>query len=139
MTDREGRCLKVLVIDDERFMRKMIRGMLADIGITEIYEAADAKAGLEETLRNRPHVVLCDIFLPGPDGLSYLGWLRESPIRAASTTPVIMVTAEKSQDTVLIAKNLKADGYLIKPISTLAVQRAISRALSARPPAIATS
>jgi CheY-like chemotaxis protein len=128
---QEGRSTpRVLIVEDERFMRTMVRNMLAQIGITDFYEAADAKSGIEETLRVRPDVVLCDVFLPGDDGFAYLTWLRQSKISGLASTPVIMLTADKSQTAVVRAKDLKANGYLVKPISTVAVQRALNRALA---------
>jgi CheY-like chemotaxis protein len=130
MADLQETHPRILIVEDERFMRSMIRQMLAQIGITDFYEAGNAQAGLDETLRIRPDAVLCDVFLPGEDGFAYLSWIRKSPIPEVAAIPVIMLTAEKSQKAVLMAKELRANGYLVKPISAIGVQRALSRALA---------
>jgi DNA-binding NarL/FixJ family response regulator len=119
---------KILVIDDEPFIRWTIRQVLAEIGISDVYEAGNAKLGLEETLRLRPDAVLCDIHMPGEDGLAYLESVRnERPIAA---TPIIMVTSDSSTRAVWSAKRLKVDGYLVKPITIDSVKRALERALT---------
>lgn len=134
MTSHDFNLMKILLIDDESFIRTTIRQILVQIGIpnANIYEAESAAAGMLETLRVRPMLVFCDIHMPEEDGLKYLARLRKSPLADVAATPVVVLTSDASEGAVVTAKNLNADGYLVKPVSVAAVQRALDWAL--RPP-----
>jgi two-component system, chemotaxis family, chemotaxis protein CheY len=121
---------KILVIDDEPFMRWTMRQVLIEIGISDIYEAGNGKKGLQETDRLRPDAVFCDIHMPDEDGLAYLTALRGFPNARVAATPVIMVTSDQSTGAVVSAKRLKVSGYLVKPISIDAVKKALERVLT---------
>lgn len=126
--------LRILLIDDEWFIRSTIRQMLRQIDVINTYEAEGAAAGIAETLRVKPHLVLCDVHMPDADGLSYLGDLRKAVIPSVAETPVVMLTSDGTPDVVLSAKDLKVSGYLLKPVSPAALKKAIERALSAPHP-----
>lgn len=131
MTAPDLRRLKVLLIDDEQFIRSTIRQILVQIGIPQanVYEAASAKAGMAETLRMRPNLVLCDIHMPDELGFVYVSFLRSSNIPDVSVIPVVMLTSDSTEEAVMAAKGLKVDGYLVKPVSISAVKKALERAL----------
>ncbi len=129
MAETDLKRLKVLLIDDEWFIRSTIRQILIQIGITNIYEAGDVDAAIKETMRTQPHLVLCDIHMPGEDGLAYVAKLRKAPLPAVAGIPVVMLTSDSSEDAVLTAKGLHVEGYLVKPVSIAAVKKAIERAL----------
>jgi two-component system chemotaxis response regulator CheY len=109
--------VSVLVIEDMASVRKLIKNMLIQLGIRAVFEAGDGKAGLEETIRTCPTMVLCDVHMEPVDGRAYLKFLRNHPTRTIATTPVIMLTSDSSKDTVLFAKEHHANGYLVKPVS----------------------
>ncbi len=121
--------LKVLLIDDEWFIRSTIRQMLVHMGIANVYEAGDPVAAMSEALRIQPNVILCDIHMPIDDGLSFVAKLRKAPVPAVAATPVIMLTSDSNENTVVAAKGLQIEGYLVKPVSTTAVKKALERAL----------
>ncbi len=129
MAEIDLKRLKVLLIDDEWFVRSTIRQILIQIGITNIYEAGDVDAAIKETMRIQPHLVLCDIHMPGEDGLVYVAKLRKAPLPSLASIPVVMLTSDSSEDAVKTAKGLHVDGYLVKPVSIAAVMKAIERAL----------
>ena len=123
--------LKILLVDDEPFIRSTIRQILTLIGIPlgNIYEAADVKSAIAETLRIHPHLVLCDVHMPDEDGFVYLAKLRKAPIPDVAAIPVVMLTSESREQAVLVAKRLHVDGYLVKPVSIDTVKHAVERAL----------
>ena len=120
---------RILIIDDQAFMRWTIRQLLGEIGVTDVHEAADAKTGYEQTVRLRPDAVLCDIHMPGEDGLSFVTALRTLASDSIARTPVIMLTADKSGSAVATAKELEVAGYLVKPVSLNAIKKALDRVL----------
>ena len=107
----------VLVIEDEANTRLLIKRLLLQIGIISVLEAGDGKAGLDEAMRTRPTIILCDVHMEPVDGRAFLKFLRNHPTRTIATTPVIMLTSDSSKDTVLFAKEHHANGYLVKPVS----------------------
>ena len=129
MAETDLKRLKILLIDDEWFVRSTIRQILIQIGITNIYEADNVEAAMKETLRVQPDMVLCDIHMPGTDGLAYVARLRKAPIPTVAATPVVMLTSDSTEEAVTTAKELHVGGYLVKPVSIAAVKRSIERAL----------
>ncbi|KIL99345.1 Chemotaxis regulator - transmits chemoreceptor signals to flagelllar motor components CheY [Paramagnetospirillum magnetotacticum MS-1] len=131
MSESELRRIKVLLVDDEPFIRLTIRQILIQIGIppSNVYEAENVKAAVGETLRVRPSVVLCDIHMPGDDGFAYVATLRTAPLPDVAAIPVVMLTSDSGEEAVMTAKGHKVAGYLVKPVSIGAVKKAIERAL----------
>ncbi len=131
MTGFDPRRLKILLVDDEPFIRVTIRQILHQIGVppSNLYEAGDVKAALSETLRVRPSLALCDIHMPGDDGFIYVASLRKAPIPEVAATPVVMLTSDSGEEAVMTAKGLNVSGYLVKPVSIATVKKSIERAL----------
>lgn len=131
MSQPDLKVMKILLIDDEQFIRSTIRQILVHIGISHanIHEADSVDAGMAQTLRIRPMLVFCDVHMPSEGGLKYLEKLRKVSPAEIADTPVVMLTSDASEKVVVTAKTLKADGYLVKPVSLTAVKRALDFAL----------
>jgi two-component system chemotaxis response regulator CheY len=119
MADEQNRYEKfvILVVEDELHTRVLIRNMLRQIGFRSILEAADGRAGLDEVLRGKPHVILCDVHMQPVNGLTFLRLLREAKLQHVRTIPVVFLTADAERDTVIFAKEYHVNGYLLKPVS----------------------
>ena len=103
---------KILVVDDEPQIRRVLRATLSAEGYT-IVEARDGEAALAEFRRERPDLVLLDMNMPGPvDGL---GACRE--LRAGSSVPIIMLTVRSSEKDKVRSLDAGADDYVTKPFS----------------------
>ena len=109
--------IRILVIEDEGYTRRMIVGLLRQIGFGHIDEAEEGGQGFKEVVRTRPQAVLCDVHMQPVDGLAFLSKLRGFANEVIAATPVIFLTDDKQQETVLSAKDLKVDGYLVKPVA----------------------
>lgn len=127
--------VSVLVIEDMTSVRKLIRNMLLQLGIRAIFEASDGKQGLDETLRTCPTVVLCDVHMEPVDGLQYLKLLRGHPTRTIAQTPVVILTSDGNKETVMMAKQHHANGYLVKPVSLNHLKSRIDAVLKGTAPA----
>ena len=68
--------MKVLVIDDQHHMRKVVRTILAALGIKNVSEANDGAAGLEATLKLAPDLIIVDWDMPVLDGLQFIQMVR---------------------------------------------------------------
>lgn len=119
----------VLVVEDEGNTRLLIKRLLLQIGIISVVEAADGKAGLDEAMRTRPTIILCDVHMEPVDGRAFLKMLRALKVRDLATTPVIFLTADANTDTVLFAKEHQVNGYLVKPVSLTALKTRIDAVL----------
>jgi two-component system chemotaxis response regulator CheY len=108
---------KILIVDDDSFIRSTIRAVLRAIGRFNVQEAEDGDAGLVSVDSFRPDVVLCDVNMPHMGGLQFVALLRAHPDTMIRATPVVMLTAHAEQATVADAARLKISGYLIKPVS----------------------
>jgi DNA-binding response OmpR family regulator len=99
----------ILVIEDEPSIRAALERGLADRG-HHVQTAATGIAGLEAVLGDRPDLVLLDLGLPDVDGLTIIGM-----IRAASSVPIIVITAVDDDPTMVRALDSGADDYVVKP------------------------
>jgi len=118
----------VLIIDDEEAVCWSLQRALSRDGHS-VAVAASAEQGLALAKRQRPDVVVLDVRLPGMDGLTALGRLRES----AGDVPVIVVTAFGDLPTAVRAVQEGAFEYLTKPFDLSQALDAVSRALTRRP------
>ncbi len=104
--------MRALIVDDSRFVRGHLRGLLEVKGI-ECEEAADGQIGLGRLNSNGPFdFALVDWNMPVLNGLDMLKQLRADGF---SGLKVIMVTTEAENDFILRALNAGADEYLMKP------------------------
>lgn len=103
---------KILVVDDESRMRKLVRDFLTKSGF-EVLEATDGIEAIRVFDANQDiALVILDVMMPGKDGLQVC---RE--IRQTSQIPVIMLTAKSDEQTELKGFDLGADEYISKPFS----------------------
>lgn len=122
--DREA-SPRLLVIDDEAFVRDSLVAYLEDSGY-QVEEAADGRQGLEMFERTHPDVVLLDLKMPNMDGLSVLKALRDHP----ANVPVIVISGAGVMADVVEALRYGASDYLFKPIGDMAVlEHSIARCL----------
>jgi len=109
--------LRVMVVDDEPFMRTTMKATLRAVGRFVVTEAADGATALAALPETRPDVVLCDINMEPMGGLQFVEHLRSLPDPGVRETPVVMITVHADVGTVTDAGHLHISGYLIKPVS----------------------
>jgi two-component system, OmpR family, KDP operon response regulator KdpE len=103
---------KVLVIDDERQIRRLLRVSLEKQAF-EVHEAANGEEGLRLIRGRKPDVVLLDLGLPDTDGETVL-----SGLRAWSTVPVVVISVRNAEDDIVRLLDAGADDYVVKPFNT---------------------
>jgi DNA-binding response OmpR family regulator len=102
----------ILVVEDDDAIRAAVRRGLSDRGYA-VATASTGMSGLEHVLRDRPQVVLIDLGLPDVDGLTLIAM-----IRAATAVPIIVITAQDDDPTMIRALDEGADDYVVKPFGT---------------------
>lgn len=105
---------RILVVDDDRAIIKVLRGYLEQSGF-QVLEAYDGETALHTLRRERPDLVILDIMLPGRDGWSITGVVRSDPGLAA--TPIIMLTARVEDTDKIVGLEIGADDYITKPFN----------------------
>jgi len=101
---------KILVIDDEKGIRNTLREIL-EYEKFKVEDAADGPAAIELTDKNTYDVILCDIKMPGMDGMEVLDHLLSK-----TDTPVIMISGHGNIDTAVEAIKKGAFDYIAKPL-----------------------
>src|SRR5690625_4870927 len=126
---REDRALagpRVLIVEDEENLRRLIAAYLQREGFTVVV-AADGREALDQFRRTPPDLVILDLMLPDIDG-----WDVCRRIRAGHTTPIIMLTARGEEIDRIKGLEFGADDYITKPFSprelVLRVQAVLRRA-----------
>jgi two-component system, OmpR family, KDP operon response regulator KdpE len=104
--------LRVLVVDDERAIRRFLRAALTSQGHT-VFEAETAQAGISAVTAERPDLIILDLGLPDLDGIEVVRRLREW-----SATPIIVLSVRSHEEDKIAALDAGADDYITKPFAT---------------------
>ena len=102
---------KVLVIEDDKFLRELISQKLSKEGY-DVLEAIDGEKGVESLEKENPDVILLDLILPGIDGFEVLTKIKSMPEK--SKIPVIILSNLGQKDDIEKGLNMGAVDYLIK-------------------------
>ena len=113
---------KVLVVDDEHYMRKVVRSLLMSVGVRTIYEAADGPAGLEMIRNVTPDVVILDWEMPGLDGAGFVRMVRSPATFPLPDVPIVMLTGHGERSRVIEAVEIGVNEFLLKPVSSKALR-----------------
>ena len=101
----------VLVVDDEPMVREVVARYLERDGV-RVHEIDNGGDAMDWLATNQPDLVVLDVMLPGVDGLAIL-----RHVRAASSVPVILLTARTDEVDRVVGLELGADDYVVKPFS----------------------
>lgn len=117
-----------MIVDDDKFSRTFIKTALYQIGIKNTKEAANASEAIELLRSFKIDVILLDQQMPEKNGLQLAKELKSGIVEGSENIPIIMITIDTKEKTVLDAKELGIQEYLVKPISPLALKKRISSA-----------
>lgn len=107
--------LRILVVDDQMEVRSMLRGMLGELGITQIFEAGDGKEAMvfTDNAMDMIDVVICDWNMPKLSGIDLLRQMRS----VYPSVPFLMITGRSDVESVSQAKASGVTAYIRKPFS----------------------
>lgn len=119
---------KILVVDDDPDMRRMLRWILTPLG--RVFEAADGVEALRALKDEKPALMLLDVTMPGVDGLVVLERARA----AAPHLVVVMLTGLEDLAVARTALELGARSYITKPFDPEVLRCEILRLTGGEPP-----
>jgi two-component system chemotaxis response regulator CheY len=117
--------LRFLVVDDFSTMRRIVRGLLKEIGCNNVDEAEDGAVALHMLKGGRFDFVVSDINMPNMTGFDLLKAIKaDDQLRHL---PVLMVTAEARKEDIVLAAQSGAAGYIVKPFTKATLEEKVTK------------
>jgi two-component system chemotaxis response regulator CheY len=107
--------INVLVVDDFATMRRIIKGVLKQLGFSNLIEAEDGEAALRELRKEKIGLIVSDWNMPNMTGLELLKAVRAD--NSFKSIPFLMVTAEGQKENVIQAVQAGVSNYIVKPFT----------------------
>jgi two-component system chemotaxis response regulator CheY len=120
MSRKAAQAIRVLVVDDQRSMRSIIRNLLSQSHIHNVQEAEhgiEAMRVLLDDKQPNPDVIICDLHMERMDGMEFCNKLRRSKDESIRDIPLLILTGERNQLPLEVAEQVGATAVLGKPIS----------------------
>ena len=119
--------LKFLIVDDFSTMRRIVRGLLKEMGCNNADEAEDGAVALGMMKNTKYDFVVSDINMPNMNGFELLKAVKaDEQLRAI---PVLMVTAEARKEDIVLAAQSGAAGYIVKPFTKATLEEKVQKIL----------
>jgi len=120
--------LHVLAVDDNDYILRLVKMVVTDLGVAECLIARDAIEAMKILQANRGtiNLMICDWNMPGITGLEFLRKLRADKL----DMPFIMLTARADEGSVIVAKEVGVDAYLIKPFAPIQLEKKLKALVS---------
>lgn len=109
--------LRVLVVDDNQHMRKLVVAILQAFGVRELFESPDGEHAWKHLRESNPDVIILDWQMTGMTGLEFVRLVRNSPKSFNMFVPIVMLTGHTHIDHVRQARDAGANEFLAKPVT----------------------
>jgi CheY-like chemotaxis protein len=113
--------LKILLVDDNHYMRVLLSEILRAIGVQHLFEANDGAEALQALRNNAVDIVMTDLSMQPLDGIDFVRLLRNSPDSPNPMVPVIMITGHSTMQRVAEARDAGVNEFLAKPLTARGV------------------
>jgi two-component system chemotaxis response regulator CheY len=117
--------MKFLIVDDFSTMRRIVRGLLKEIGYNNAEEAEDGAVALNMLKNTKFDFVVSDINMPNMNGFELLAAVKKD--ESLKHLPVLMVTAEARKEDIVRAAQEGAAGYIVKPFSKATLEEKVQK------------
>jgi len=107
--------IKVMVVDDFATMRRIVKGVLKQLGFNDVVEAEDGAIALKELQKEKVGLIVSDWNMPNMTGLELLKAVRSDD--NLKDIPFLMVTAEGQKENVIKAVQAGVSNYIVKPFT----------------------
>lgn len=120
----------VLIVDDEAFMRRVIRQTLASLGYGDVADVDSAAAALALFGKGRFDLIISDIYMPNMSGLELLKQIRTGKTAAPRDSRFIVLTSLSNTEVLSTAMALDVNGFMVKPVKSELVKKKMLKALT---------
>ncbi|MBI5335995.1 MAG: chemotaxis response regulator CheY [Burkholderiales bacterium] len=125
MTMSHNPDMKFLIVDDFSTMRRIVRGLLKELGYNNADEAEDGQVALNMLKNGKFDFVVSDINMPNMNGFDLLKAMKADD--ALKHIPVLMVTAEARKEDIVLAAQTGAAGYIVKPFTKATLEEKVQK------------
>jgi two-component system chemotaxis response regulator CheY len=123
--------MKFLVVDDFATIRRIVKGVINELGYSNVTEADDGSTALPLLRDGNFDFLITDWNMPGMPGLELLKAVRANPKLAK--LPVLMLTAEAQREQIIAAAQAGVNGYILKPFTAEVLKKKLIKILNAVP------
>jgi len=117
--------MDVLIVDDAVAMRRIVRGLLKELGFKHMREAENGQLALDALKKKKADFVVSDWNMPVMTGIDLLRAIRAD--ETLKSTPVLMVTAEAKQENIVAAVQAGVSHYIVKPFNAATLQEKLNK------------
>ncbi len=109
--------VRVLIVDDQDFIRSLLRHILAVLGCSHITDAPDGETAWDIIMGNPPDLLIVDWEMPNMSGIELVNKVRTDKASPDRFMPIIMVTAHTERPRILTARDAGVNEFVMKPVS----------------------
>jgi CheY-like chemotaxis protein len=109
--------VRVLIVDDQDFIRSLLRHILGVLGCAHITDAPDSETAWDIIIGNPPDLLIVDWEMPGMSGIELVNRVRNDKKSPDRFMPIIMVTAHTERPRILTARDAGVNEFVMKPVS----------------------
>ncbi len=120
--------IQILVVDDFPTMRKIVKGVLKQLGYSNVTEAEDgSQASKILETNNQIEFIVSDWNMPHMTGIELLKWVRSSKEERIKNIPFLMITAEADKAFIIEAVKSGVNNYIVKPFNAATMKEKIEK------------
>jgi two-component system, chemotaxis family, chemotaxis protein CheY len=109
--------LRAVIIDNNTSMRGLLRSLLAASGLTQTFEAADSREGIEQIREIKPELVICDLSMRPMDGITFTRHLRWDEDSPNPYQPIIMIVGQDQRHRLSEVRDCGVSAIVVKPVT----------------------
>jgi len=127
---RQQNQIRILLVEDDNFTRKIMLRVLHDLGFSNTVEASSALAAIQLLGANTFDLIITDVNMPGMNGLKFIQMIRSGKTLAKPETRIVVLTLFSQTEILGSALALDINGFLVKPIIPAVVEEKLTLAMS---------
>lgn len=131
--------LKILVVDDNAHMRKLVVTILQAFGAVHIQEASSGEAAWDACREHGPDIIILDWMMEGMSGIEFTRMVRSHPASPNPFVPLIMLTGHTSLEHVQQARDAGVNEFIAKPVSAKTIMARMASVIEHPRPYVRTS
>src|SRR3569833_3040185 len=124
---KEAKSIRILIVDDQKAMRMLIRSTLTALGCVHIVECGDGREAIAYLADHQVDLIISDLTMPNTDGFGLLRAVRAQ--ESTAKTPFVMLTSHSDLGMVKDAVALGVNNYILKPFNMATVRSKIEALL----------